>query len=66
MERRISKQAMFEKICQMVSEKLESVPHIVSSRRLYYVSAEFLIGNMLASNLINLGLYEKAEEMANL
>ena len=64
MERRISKQAMFEKICQMVSEKLESVPHIVSSRRLYYVSAEFLIGNMLASNLINLGLYEKAEEMA--
>ena len=64
MEKRISKQAMFEKICQMVSEKLESVPHIVSSRRLYYVSAEFLIGNMLASNLINLGLYEKAEEMA--
>lgn len=64
MERQISRQVMFEKICQMVSEKLESVPHIASSRRLYYVSAEFLIGNMLSSNLINLDLYEKAEEMA--
>lgn len=34
-------------------------------RKLYYISAEFLIGKLLSNNLINLGLYDevKAELM---
>ena len=32
-------------------------------KRVYYLSAEFLIGRALAQNLINLGLYEWADEL---
>lgn len=33
------------------------------NKKLYYISAEFLIGKLLSSNLINLGLYEKVKEV---
>ncbi len=32
------------------------------AKRVYYLSAEFLIGRSLTANLINLGLYERARE----
>src|SRR5205085_1809583 len=32
------------------------------AKRVYYLSAEFLMGRSLANNLINLGLYEVARE----
>ena len=31
-------------------------------RKLYYISAEFLIGKLLSNNLINLGLYDEARD----
>ena len=30
-------------------------------KKIYYISAEFLIGKLLSNNLINLGIYEKVE-----
>ena len=33
------------------------------SRKLYYISAEFLIGKLLSNNLINLGLYDEVKEV---
>ena len=32
-------------------------------RKLYYISAEFLIGKLLSNNLINLGLYDEVKEV---
>lgn len=34
-----------------------------SKKKLYYISAEFLIGKLLSNNLINLGIYEETKEV---
>ncbi len=36
---------------------------ISSEKKVYYISAEFLIGKLLSNNLINLGLYDKVKEV---
>ncbi|MEG0963098.1 MAG: glycogen/starch/alpha-glucan phosphorylase [Lachnospiraceae bacterium] len=32
-------------------------------KKIYYISAEFLIGKLLSNNLINLGIYEETEQL---
>src|SRR5699024_6926895 len=32
-------------------------------RKLYYISAEFLIGKLLSNNLINLGIYDEIDKV---
>ena len=44
-------------------EKLKRLPEITGERKLYYISAEFLIGKLLSNNLINLGIYEEVAEV---
>ena len=47
-----------------LSKKLMAVSEpIEGEKKVYYISAEFLIGKLLSNNLINLGIYDKLEEI---
>ena len=43
-------------------EKSQQQVKPVTGRKLYYISAEFLIGKLLSNNLINLGLYDDVRD----
>lgn len=45
----------FSKKLMAVSEPIEG------EKKIYYISAEFLIGKLLSNNLINLGIYDKLD-----
>jgi glycogen phosphorylase len=42
--------------------KTMEAQYATNSKRVYYLSAEFLIGRLLADNLLNLGIYERVRE----
>lgn len=47
-----------------LAKKLMAVSEpIEGEKKIYYISAEFLIGKLLSNNLINLGIYDKIEEI---
>lgn len=50
-------------LLEYTKEKLKQTPAIQGSKKLYYISAEFLIGKLLSNNLINLGLYDEVAEL---
>ena len=53
---------IFQGLLLMTKEELEGRPAIEGKKKVYYISAEFLIGKLLSNNLINLGLYEDVKE----
>ena len=57
-----SDQELYLALLELVRAK--SAEHVkpVHGRKLYYISAEFLIGKLLSNNLINLGLYEAVRD----
>lgn len=52
---------IYEALLTLTREKLENAPRLSGDRKLYYISAEFLVGKLLSNNLINLGLYEEVK-----
>ena len=50
-------------ILSLCKNILGATPVISGDKKIYYISAEFLIGKLLSNNLINLGIYDKLEEI---
>ena len=54
---------VYQALMLFTKEKMAALPKTTGDRKLYYVSAEFLIGKLLSNNLINLGLFEEAKDL---
>ena len=58
-----TKSEIFDALMRLTREELNSRPRIQGKKKLYYISAEFLMGKLLSNNLINLGIYGEVEKI---
>ena len=58
-----SYEELYTALLHIVEEESEKYVAPVNGRKLYYISAEFLIGKLLSNNLINLGIYDDVKEL---
>lgn len=58
----ISDQELYYLLLDLIKDKSKGLATNHSKKKLYYVSAEFLIGKLLVNNLLNLGIYDQVEE----
>lgn len=56
---------VYEAIHSYVQKELNAIEPIQQKRKVYYVSAEFLMGKMLINHLINLHLYDEVEKLVS-
>ena len=53
---------IYKLLVKLVQERSAACPLNNGKKKLYYISAEFLIGKLLINNMIDLGIYEVVEE----
>ncbi len=56
-------QELYYALLEYVKSEATSKPNKKTEKKLYYISAEFLIGKLLSNNLINLGIYDEVQEL---
>ena len=57
-----SKEEVYVALLHYTKEKSAALPVNEGKKKVYYISAEFLIGKLLSNNLINLGIYDEVKE----
>ena len=58
-----SNEELYYSILQLSKRLMEVSEPIEGEKKIYYISAEFLIGKLMSNNLINLGVYENLEKI---
>ena len=58
-----SNQEIYQALMAVVQDMAEQKESNEGKKKVYYVSAEFLIGKLLSNNMINLGIYEDVRKM---
>lgn len=53
---------LYQVLLALVKDKAQDLPTNNQKKKLYYFSAEFLIGKLLSNNLLNLGLYDQVSQ----
>ena len=56
-------QELYHVVLQLTKDAMAEKKYNEGEKKIYYISAEFLIGKLLSNNLINLGLYDEVENI---
>ncbi|RHO37987.1 glycogen/starch/alpha-glucan family phosphorylase [Dorea sp. AM13-35] len=58
-----SNEEIYDALLSMVQEMAGKKERTDSKKKLYYISAEFLIGKLLSNNMINLGIFNEVKDV---
>lgn len=56
-------QELYAALLSVTKDRMKEVSIIEGEKKVYYISAEFLIGKLLSNNMINLGIYEEVKKL---
>lgn len=54
---------LYYSLLDLTKNEIAEKPLISGDKKVYYISAEFLIGKLLSNNLINLGIYADVKRL---